>query len=124
MRFLLFLMLYAAALALGFIGRGRYDAWMYSKTHMQQRMRVFAAQVFNDPDPVGITDYLPPSTTDQLALSPSATEAWLQQAADLAAEEDGEVVDSALDEEAAAAEASEPEDAEELGTGDVPAASR
>lgn len=87
MRALLFLMLYGVALSLGFVLRGRYDVWMYRKIHMQQRLRVFAAQVFKDPDPVGVTDYLPPPTTDNLALSPSATEAWLQQAAEFAPEE-------------------------------------
>lgn len=87
MRALLFLMLYAVAFSLGFVMRGRYDTWMYRKTHMQQRLRVFAAQVFKDPDPVGVTDYLPPPTTDNLALSPSATEAWLQQAAEFAPED-------------------------------------
>ena len=122
MRFLLFLMLYAAALALGFVLRGRYDVWMYSKTHMQQRMRVFAAQVFNDPDPVGITDYLPPSTTDHLALSPSATEAWLQEAADLAAEEGEEVETAPLDEEAGAEQVEEDAGAGE--PGEASAASR
>ena len=120
MRFLLFLMLYGAALALGFVLRGRYDVWMYSKTHMQQRMRVFAAQVFNDPDPVGITDYLPPSTTDHLALSPSATEVWLQQTADLAAEEGDEVETELLDEQVEVEQAGEGAGQ----PGEAPAASR
>ena len=88
MRFFFFLALYVVALGLGFVLRGRYDHWMYRKTHMQQRLRVFAAQVYGDPDPVGITDFLPPSTTDNLALSPAATEAWLAQASDMAPDED------------------------------------
>ena len=108
MRFFLFLMLYVVALGLGFTLRGRYDAWMYRKIHMQQRLRVFAAQVFKDPDPVGVTDYLPPPTTDNLALSPSATEAWLQEAAELAPEEGYDAETELLEADVAAEQGEEP----------------
>ena len=73
----LFLLFYAFVFLLGFAARGRFDTWMNCKPHMQKRMRVFAQQVLDDPDPVGVTDYLPPATLDQLALSPRATDDWL-----------------------------------------------
>ena len=82
MRVLSFFLVYLVVFILGFVCRARFDIWMYRKPHMQQRIRVFAAQVFDDPDPVGVTDYLPPPTTDSLAMSPAATEAWLQQVSD------------------------------------------
>ena len=81
MRFIFFFMVYGAAVFVGFFARQRYDEWMFRKPHMQQRLRVFAAEIFSDPDPVGTTDYLPPSTTDQLALSPRATAQYLEELA-------------------------------------------
>ena len=78
MRLLMFLVLYAIAFLFGFVGRGRFDTWMYLKPHMQQRIRVFAAEVEGDPDPVGVNDFLPPSTTDNYAFSPRQTEALLR----------------------------------------------
>ena len=59
MRGLVLLVVYVLAIGVGFLLRGRYDDWIFSKHHMQQRYRVFAAEVISDPDPVGETLYFP-----------------------------------------------------------------
>ena len=78
MRLFLYLAYYALAMLLGFVLRQRYDRWMYGRAHMQQRLRLFALEVAADREAVGTTLYFPPSTTDNLALSPRATDAWLR----------------------------------------------
>ena len=78
MRLFLYLAYYALAMLLGFVLRQRYDRWMYGRAHMQQRLRLFALEVAADREAVGATLYFPPSTTDNLALSPRATDAWLR----------------------------------------------
>lgn len=78
MRLFLYLAYYALALLLGFVLRQRYDRWMYGRAHMQQRLRLFALEVAADREAVGATLYFPPSTTDNLALSPRAAGAWLR----------------------------------------------
>ena len=71
-RFLLFILYYVLAFALGFAIRGRYDAWMYGKPHMQARLRVFAQEAMlydpDDPD-AEEEDFFPPATTDPLAFN-------------------------------------------------------
>ena len=78
MRLILYLAYYALAMLLGFVVRQRYDRWIYGRAHMQQRLRLFALEVAADREAVGTTLYFPPSTTDNLALSPRATDAWLR----------------------------------------------
>ena len=71
-RFLLFIVFYVLAVAVGFALRTRYDAWMYGKPHMQARLRVFAQEVtLYDPDDPEAEeeDFYPPSTTDPLAFN-------------------------------------------------------
>ena len=80
---------YVLAIGVGFMLRGRYDMWMFSKHHMQARYRVLAAEAAADPDPVGQTLYFPPSTTDELALSAARTRVWLEQYSALSQGEPG-----------------------------------
>ena len=94
MRFLMFLALYGIAFLIGFVARGRFDTWMYLKPHMQQRIRVFAAEVEGDPDPVGVTDFLPPSTVDNYAFSPRQTEVLLRSYDTEAVPAEGEPADA------------------------------
>ena len=89
MRGLVLVVVYVLAIGVGFLLRGRYDVWIFSKHHMQQRYRVFAAEVISDPDPVGQTLYFPPLTTDHYALSAARTRAWLQEYSALAEPEPG-----------------------------------
>ena len=79
MRLLIYLAYWFFAFLVGFMVRARYDTWMYSKFHMQARLRVFAAEVVMDEGDVGERLYFPPCTTDHLAMSPARTEAFLQQ---------------------------------------------
>ena len=73
MRVLLFIAYYAIALLMGFALRGKFDRWMYSKSHMQGRLRIFSHEILaaadeegrNDPDMV----FLPPPTLDALAFN-------------------------------------------------------
>ena len=78
-RFLLYLLLYALALLLGFHLRGRYDLWVYRKPHMQARLGLFSQEVAlaraisGDDDPEKPDLFFPPSTLDKLALNPRAS---------------------------------------------------
>ena len=70
MRLLLFLLYYAVALTLGFLLRGRFDAWMYRQPHMQRALVRYASEVVyvveNGADVVDP----PPLTVDAPAVSP------------------------------------------------------
>ena len=43
MRLLLFLLYYGIAFLMGFVIRARFDTWMYSKPHMQERLVIWAS---------------------------------------------------------------------------------
>ena len=75
MRLLLFLLYYALAVLLGFMLRGRFDAWVYRRRHMQQRLVVWAADVVTYVERGGDDVLLPPSTLDAEAWSPRAARA-------------------------------------------------
>ncbi len=70
MRLLFFLLYYAVALTLGFLLRGRFDAWMYRQPHMQRALVRYASEVVyvveNGADVVDP----PPLTVDAPAVSP------------------------------------------------------
>ena len=70
MRLLLFLFYYAIALTLGFLLRGRFDAWIYRQPHMQRALVRYASEVVylveNGADSVDS----PPLTVDAPAVSP------------------------------------------------------
>ena len=74
MRLLLYLFYYVLALGMGFVLRQRYDNWMWSKPHQQQRLRTFCEQVAADPDPDPAVFYVPPPTTDNFALFPAPSD--------------------------------------------------
>lgn len=70
MRLLLFLLYYGIAFLMGFVIRARFDTWMYSKPHMQERLVVWAADTVSYVDDGGQGPVLPPETTDAEAFSP------------------------------------------------------
>ena len=70
MRLLLFLLYYAIAFLMGFVIRARFDTWMYSKPHMQERLVIWAADTVTYIDSGGPGPVLPPETTDAEAFSP------------------------------------------------------
>ena len=70
MRLLLFLLYYGIAFLMGFVIRARFDAWMYAKPHMQQRLVVWAADAVTYVEQGGADTLLPPDTTDAEAFSP------------------------------------------------------
>ena len=70
MRLLLFLLYYGIAFLMGFVIRARFDAWMYSKPHMQARLVVWAADTVSYVESGGSGPVLPPETTDAEAFSP------------------------------------------------------
>lgn len=70
MRLLLFLLYYGIAFLMGFVIRARFDAWMYSKPHMQERLVVWAADTVSYVESGGRGPVLPPETTDAEAFSP------------------------------------------------------
>ena len=79
MRLLLFLGYYGIALLMGFVLRARFDAWMYAKPHMQERLVVWSADVVALVDSGEAIDgpLLPPETTDAVAFSPVVGETRL-----------------------------------------------
>ena len=70
MRLLLFLLYYGIAFLMGFVIRARFDAWMYAKPHMQQRLVIWAADAVTYVEQGGTDTLLPPETTDAEAFSP------------------------------------------------------
>ena len=70
MRLLLFLLYYGIAFLMGFVVRARFDTWMYSKPHMQERLVVWAADTVTYVEGGGPGPVLPPETTDAEAFSP------------------------------------------------------
>ena len=71
MRLLLFLLYYAIAFLMGFVVRARFDAWMYAKPHMQERLVMWAADTVAYVEQGGGSGpVLPPETTDAEAFSP------------------------------------------------------
>ena len=70
MRLLLFLLYYAIAFLMGFVIRARFDTWMYSKPHMQERLVIWAADTVTYVENGGPGPVLPPETTDADAFSP------------------------------------------------------
>ena len=74
MRLLLYVFYYLLALAMGFVLRQKYDAWMWSKPHQQLRLRTFCARVVEDDDAEMSRWYVPPSTTDNFALFPAPSD--------------------------------------------------
>ncbi len=70
MRLLLFLAYYGIAFLMGFMLRGRFDVWMYSKPHMQKRLVIWAADTVSYVEQGGNETILPPDTTDADAFSP------------------------------------------------------
>jgi hypothetical protein len=70
MRLLLFLLYYGIAFLMGFVIRARFDTWMYSKPHMQERLVIWAADTVTYVEGGGPGPVLPPETTDADAFSP------------------------------------------------------
>jgi len=70
MRLLLFLLYYGIAFLMGFVIRARFDTWMYSKPHMQERLVIWAQDTVTYVESGGPGPILPPETTDSEAFSP------------------------------------------------------
>ena len=70
MRLLLFLLYYGIAFLMGFVLRARFDTWMYSKPHMQDRLVIWAEDTVKYVESGGGGPVLPPETTDAEAFSP------------------------------------------------------
>ncbi len=70
MRLLLFLLYYGIAFLMGFVIRARFDTWMYSKPHMQERLVIWASDTVSYVESGGPGPVLPPETTDAEAFSP------------------------------------------------------
>ena len=69
MRLLLFVLYYGLAVLLGFTLRGRFDAAIYRRPHMQRRLVVWAADVVTYYEQGGDELVFPPSTLDAEAWS-------------------------------------------------------
>ena len=67
---ILYLVYYALAVLLGFILRTRFDAWLYSRPHMQRRLVVYCSDVVAAVQEGAESVAPPPLTVDTDAVGP------------------------------------------------------
>ena len=97
MRLLLFLLYYGIAFLMGFVIRARFDAWMYAKPYMQQRLVVWADDAVTYVEQGGADTLLPPETTDAEAFSPVFRRTRLGRVLRRPVPSDGDAVPEGMD---------------------------